>query len=146
MAASFKEIYDAIGNDRESSMTEKKALRRLCVKEASGGTSNAPKGGGDSINRLPHALAAVHARAGRKLDIPKAKQWLRTQGHGGQKLAGRLSRLSVARNSDAHPDLELADDIAKLELKPSPWGTWAQASGGDASSSGETMGGSRHSL
>ena len=47
------------------------------------------------------------ARTEEKLNVGKAKDWLREQGFAGRCLASRLGRLSKARNATLHPDVSL---------------------------------------
>jgi hypothetical protein len=61
-----------------------------------------------AIAELAEALSLVGVAAGREV-VPWAKGWLRE--HCRARLASRLSRLSKARNSAAHPDVRLLADL-----------------------------------
>ena len=65
---------------------------------------------------LEEALVAVQevACTEAKLNVGKATGWLREQGSPRRCLAGRLGRLSKARNATLHPDVSLLRDIRRL--------------------------------
>ncbi len=73
---------------------------------------------GDHNVRLLLEQALMSAKAAAGLDhqptIIEAKLWLRSLGEEGRSLASRVSRLSKARNDDAHPDPLLDLDITVL--------------------------------
>ena len=71
---------------------------------------------------LEMALVAVAKAAGvERMSISNAKAWLRA--HKADDVAARLSRLSKARNAEAHPDVKLMDDIAAMAVGESTLST-----------------------
>ena len=72
--------------------------------------------GADAIPLLEGSIAAVGrltGSVGRRLQVSEAKELLKAfYGEAGTALAARLSRLSKHRNTAAHPDVGLPDDIA----------------------------------
>ena len=78
-----------------------------------------------TICHMEEALREVAALDGKKdkIGVSAAKAAFRRRGEGGADVARRLSRLSKARNTAAHPDVCLLDDIRALssvESEPDP--------------------------
>ena len=90
------------------------ALRLLAA--AAGGTACEPSAVEPRLH-FEDALVAVQAAAktDEKLNVAKAKAWLRAQGSEGTSLASRLGRLSKARNAASHPDVSLIREIHRLQ-------------------------------
>ena len=86
--------------------------RRLCrgAVTAAALAPQAPPRRADHLERLECVLAAAAESMGQdKLSITAVKDALRANGR--QDLAARLSKLSKARNAEAHPDVALADHV-----------------------------------
>ena len=66
----------------------------------------------DTLSRFEAVLRA--AGGGSAVSVTEAKRKLRQHGPAGQALAARVSRLSKARNSSAHPDATLEAEIVAL--------------------------------
>lgn len=65
------------------------------------------------ISELQHILSVIAEAGGvPRMNVTEAKAWLRARGHAG--LASRVGKLSKVRNSCAHPDTCLVDDIMRV--------------------------------
>ena len=122
----LEEIFSARIPEDKQTLLACRALDRVKIGQAAIAVE------GDSrIGQFEAVLSTVSKLSGHaKPSVTGAKEWLRSHGEAGQRLASRVSRLSKSRNAQAHPDVGLLQDI--LELQPPPRSTEVGGAGSDA--------------
>lgn len=108
----LRQVLDEIAASGVST-ADKRGLWRFAVGVAAGGPQAVARVScDDTITRLEEILVA--AGSGKKTSITNAKERLRALGPEGAGLASRLSRLSKSRNSRAHPDTGLLEEVKRI--------------------------------